>query len=67
MFKIVAKVFFIFVAYLIMIQISLKVFNRVDAWIGIAAGFVSTCAFIYALYVMWKRTGADGKEKEKKE
>ena len=65
MFKIVAKVFFIFVAYIIMIQISLKVFNTMDAWTGVAAGFVSTCAFAYALYLIWKRTEAE--EKKKKE
>lgn len=62
--KIVLKVFFIFLAYLIMIQISLKVFNRLDAWVGVIAGFVSTCAFAYALYLMWKKTGDDGNEKK---
>jgi uncharacterized membrane protein len=62
--KIVLQVFIAFVAFIILINLSLKVFNTMDAWLGIGMGFVSICAFAWTLYKIWQKTGMDGKEKK---
>ena len=63
--KIIIQVFITFIAFIILINISLKVFNTMDAWLGIAMGFVSISAFAWTLYKIWQNTGIDGKEKKK--
>lgn len=62
--KIVLKIFFAFVAFIIMINLSIKVFNTINPWIGIIAGLLSIIAFIWVLVYFWKKTGIDGKEKK---
>jgi hypothetical protein len=42
------------VAFVILINISFKVFNTIDPWMGIAAGFVSITVFAYTIYKIWK-------------
>ena len=63
--KQVVQIFITLVAFVILINISLKVFNRIDPWLGMIAGFVSITAFAYTLYKIWKRGVAEAEKKDK--
>jgi len=52
--KQVVQLFITMVAFVILINISFKVFNTIDPWMGIAAGFVSITVFAYTIYKIWK-------------
>ena len=65
--KQIVQIFITLVAFVILINISLKVFNRTEPWLGIAAGAVYITAFAYTLYLIWKRGMAEAeKAKENK-
>lgn len=62
--RIIVQVFIAFVAFIILMNISLKAFIEINIWLGIGAGLLSCGAFAYTLYKLWKKTGIDGKEKK---
>lgn len=57
--KAIMRILVTLIIFIIMINISLKVFNTIDAWVGIIAGLLSVAAFIYTLYRIWKRSVED--------
>jgi len=63
--KQIVQIFITLVAFVILINISLKVFNRIDPWLGIAAGSVSVITFAYTLYLIWKRGTAEAEKAAK--
>jgi hypothetical protein len=49
------KIIILIALYIVAINLSIKIFNTYDAWIGIGAGVFSTTALIYSIVIIIKK------------
>lgn len=53
--NIIVKILLLFLFFIFLINISIKVFNTLDPWAGIGAGLLSVAFFVWACFRIGKK------------